>query len=86
MDLNNEKSLVLSKKVYQLINRLEENLKCRSPIQQNRENQAQEIYKVMANPTMDNLKGTIWMNLIKKNVAMTDNINLAMKSYGLDVW
>ena len=59
MDLNNEKSLVLSKKVYQSINRLEENLKCRSPIQQNRENQAQEIYKVMANPTMDNLKGTI---------------------------
>jgi hypothetical protein len=42
-------------------------------------------YIAMGTPTVDNLKSTICMNLIKNNMVTTDNIDLATKAYGRDV-
>ena len=39
----------------------------------------------MGNPTLDDLKATIRINLIKNNELTTDNVNLAKKVYGPDV-
>ena len=44
IDPNNKKSFILTNKEYQSMNTLEENLKSLSPRQQNRENQARELY------------------------------------------
>ena len=86
MDPNNEKSFeVTNKKPYQFLNTLEDNQKFLSPRQKKRAKQAQELYKAMGTPTVDDLKAMICMNLIKNNVVTTDDVNLAMKAYGPDV-
>ena len=64
---------------------LEENLKCLSLRQKKWERQAQEIYKAMGTPTVDDLKEMIWMNITKNNMVTMDDINLATKAYGPDV-
>ena len=85
MDPNDENIFVLTMKEYQFMNTLEEKLKCLSLIQQKRAKQAQNLYKVMGNPTVDDLNANFWMNKIKYNVVTTDDLNLATKAYGLDV-
>ena len=35
---------------------------------------------------MGDLKSTIRINLIENNILRTDDVNLATKSYGPDVW
>jgi hypothetical protein len=64
---------------------LEENLGFLSPRQQKRAKIACQLYKTMGTPTVDDLRGMIRMNLIKNNVVTTDDVNLAMKAYGLTV-
>ena len=36
----------------------------------------------MGNPTLDDLKATIRINLIKNNEVTTDEVNLYVKAYG----
>jgi hypothetical protein len=75
----------MTKRPYQFLNTLEENLGFLSPRQQKRAKIARELYEAMGTPTVDDLKAMIWMNLIKNNVVTTDDVNLAIKAYGPDV-
>jgi hypothetical protein len=82
MEPNDEKSSVMTKKLYEFLNTLEENLGFLSPRQQKRAKIARALYEAMGTPTGDNLKAMIRMNLIKNNVVTTDDVNLATKAYG----
>ena len=59
MDPNDENLFVLTKKEYQFMNNIEENLKCVIPRQKNRPKKAQELYEAMGTPTVDDLKAMI---------------------------
>jgi hypothetical protein len=85
MDPNDKKSYELTKKPYQFVSTVKENLKFLSPRQQKRARRARELYETMGTPTVDDLKAMTSMNLIKNNVVTTDDINLATKAYGPDV-
>ena len=74
MDSNNEKSFIVTKKHYQIMNELEETFNCLSLRQQE---QDWELYKAMGNPMLDDLKEIIEMNIIKNNVVTTDDVDLA---------
>ena len=56
MDPSDEKSFKMTKKLYQSLNTLEENLKFLSPRQQKRAKKARELYEAMGTLTVDNLK------------------------------
>ena len=66
MDSNDKKCFVLTKKEYQFINNLEENLKSLSLRQYKQAKQDCDLYEAMRTLTVDDLKAIIWMNLIKK--------------------
>jgi hypothetical protein len=85
MDPSDEKSFKTTKKPYQFLNTLEENLAFLSPRQRKRAKLARELYEAMGTPTVDDLKAMIRMNLIKNNVVTTADVNLATKAYGPDV-
>jgi hypothetical protein len=85
MDPNDQKSFTVTKKPYQFLNTLEENLGFLSPRQQKRAKIAREIYEAMDTPMVDDLKAMIRINLIKNNVVTTDDVNLATKAYDPDV-
>ena len=85
MEPNDENSYLIKKEEYQFMNNLEENLKGISPRQQNRSKKARELYKAMGDPTVDDLKVMIQINIIKNNKKTIDDINLSTKSYGPDV-
>ena len=67
------------------MNTLEEKLKCFSLRQEKRSNQDQNLYKAMGTINMDDLKTIIYMNLIKNNMVITEDLNLCKKAYDLDV-
>ncbi len=85
MDPSDEKSFKRTKKPYQFLNTLEENLAFLSPRQQKRAKIARELYEAMGTPTVDDLKAMICMNLIKNNSVTTGDVNPATKAYGPDV-
>ena len=85
MDPNDKNIYLLTKEEYQLMNTKEENLNCLSPRKQNRANKYREIYEAMGTPTVDDLKSTIQMNIIKKNKVTIYELNLATKVNGPDV-
>ena len=69
----------------QFVNTIEENMRFLSPRQKERVKKAQKLYEAMGTPTMDDLKAMIRMNLIRNNEVTTEDINLAVKTYGPDV-
>jgi hypothetical protein len=85
MDPSDKKSFTVTKKPYQFLNTLEENLGFLSPRQQKRAKIARELSEAMGTPMVDNLKAMIRMNRIKNNVVTAHDVNLATKAYSPDV-
>ena len=85
MEPNDENSYLIKKEEYQFMNNLEENLKGISLRQKNRSKKARELYKAMGDPTLDDLKVMIQINLIKNNKVTVDGVNLSTKVYDPDV-
>jgi hypothetical protein len=85
MDPNDKTSFEMKKKPNQFLTTVKDNMKFLSKRQQERAKRARELLEVMGIPTVDDLKAMIRMNLIKNNVVTTEDVNLAMKAYGLVV-
>ena len=82
MEPNDEIILILTNKRYQLLNTLEENLNFLTLRQHKQSKQSRELYKSIRTPTVGDLKAVISMNIIKNNLARTDDMNLAKINYG----
>ena len=82
---NDKKGFVLTKKEYQLMNTLEENLKCLSPIQKTEQRNIDNSTKRWEIPRWMISKVMIWMNITKENEVTTDDVDLDMKTYGTDI-
>jgi hypothetical protein len=85
MDPNDKTSFEMKKKPYQFLTTVKDHMKFLSKRQQERAKKARELLEVMGTPTVDDLKAMIRMNLIKNNVVITEDVNLAMKAYGPDI-
>eukprot|EP00957_Ditylum_brightwellii_P180599 13756554-Ditylum_brightwellii.AAC.1 len=68
-----------------MLNTVEENPQFFSPRQQNRAKQARKLLEALRSPSVPDLKAMICMNLIKDNQITTEDVNLAIKAYGL-IW
>ena len=82
---NDKKGFVLTKKEYQFMNTLEENLKCLSPIQKTEQRNIDNSTKRWEIPRWMISKVMIWMNITKENEVTTDDVDLDMKTYGTDI-
>jgi hypothetical protein len=69
----------------QMVQTLTDNLKFLSPRQQKRAYRAHQLYDALGAPTVNDLKATIIMNLIRNNTVSTADVNLAAKTFGADV-